>query len=311
MRIDGLTIINPGNSPNTDGIDPDSCKLVRISNCYITTGDDCIVIKSGYKYQPGVTQVPSEDIVVTNCVFGTGHAGVAIGSETSGGVRNVTVSNCVCNGTRRRLYIKSARGRGNIVENFRASNVVMKDLVEDGILIGMFYQAGDREATVPKSEATPTFRNFHFSDITVEHCKRGIVVEGLPENPIREVSVQHVIVNGVDIGFVCSTTQQSRFEDLVVNPNKGASFSFSDVQDVEVESLRSTRPVPGEVVIRLDKAENISIAACSAPKGSRALIEVHGAGSREVVLALNRVPKGMQEIALADGAEASAVEKRA
>jgi polygalacturonase len=311
LWVDGLTITGPANSPNTDGIDPDSCKLVRISNCYISTGDDCIAIKSGYKYLPGVAQVPSEDVVVTNCVFGTGHAGVAIGSETSGGVRNVAVSNCVCNSTRRGLYIKSARGRGNIVENFRASNVVIKNIVNDAILVGMFYTNSDRDLEIAKNEATPTFRNFHFSDITIEHSPRGIVIEGLPENPIRELSIQHAIANGVESGFICSNTQQARFEDIVVNPEKGPAFSLTDVQDVELNGLRSTKSVPGEVVIRLEKAENVSIASCSAPQGSRALIEVHGSQSRDVILALNRVPKGMQETAFVDGADASAVEKRA
>ena len=309
--IDGLTITGPANSPNTDGIDPDSCKQVRISNCYISTGDDCIVIKSGYKYLPGVAQAPSEDVVVSNCVFGTGHAGVAIGSETSGGVRNVAVSNCICNGTRRGLYIKSARGRGNIVENFRASNVVLKNIVNDAILVGMFYTNNDRDLKIAKNETTPTFRNFHFTDIIVEQAPRGIVIEGLPENPIRELSIQNAIVNGVQDGMICSNTQQARFADLVVNPEKGPAFSLTAVRDVELAAVRTMKAVAGEVVIRLDKAENVSITSCSAPPGSRALLEVCGSESRDLLLALNRVPKGMQETSFADGADPSAVEKRA
>src|SRR5205823_5170498 len=82
--IDGVTIWGPGDAPNTDGIDPDSCRSVRISNCYISTGDDCVVIKSGYKYQPDVKQIPSEDITVTNCVFGNGHAVRADGTVYRG-----------------------------------------------------------------------------------------------------------------------------------------------------------------------------------------------------------------------------------
>jgi polygalacturonase len=81
--IEGLSIVNPGNSPNTDGIAPDSCKNVRISDCYVSTGDDCIVIKSGYKQIPRHPFAPSENIVVSNCVFGLGHCGVGVGSETA------------------------------------------------------------------------------------------------------------------------------------------------------------------------------------------------------------------------------------
>lgn len=309
--IDGVTIWGPGDSPNTDGIDPDSCKLVRISNCYISTGDDCIVIKSGYKYQPGVKQIPSEDITVTNCVFGAGHGGVVIGSETSGGVRNVTVSNCVCNGTRRGLYIKSARGRGNIVENFRASNVVLKNIVDTAVHVGMFYTGSDRTAKVEKNEATPTFRNFHFSDIIVEGAPHGVIVEGLPENPIREFSLENVTVNGVESGLTCSNTHQARFERLTVNSAAGPSYLFSDVRELEISRLRSAKANPEQVVIRMERVENVSVTSCTAPEASRALIEVRGAGSRDVVLALNRVPKGVQEVAFAEGADTSVVEKRA
>jgi polygalacturonase len=309
--IDDVTIWGPGDSPNTDGIDPDSCKLVRISNCYISTGDDCIVIKSGYKYQPGVKQIPSEDITVTNCVFGTGHAGVAIGSETSGGVRNVTVSNCVCNGTRRGLYIKSARGRGNIVENFRASNVVLKNILDTAVHVGMFYTASDRTAHVEKNEATPTFRNFHFSDIIVEQAPQGVIVEGLPENPIREFSLENLNVNGVGTGLTCSNTQQTRFERVAVNADIGPSFSFSDARDLEVSHLRSARAPAEQVVIRMERVENVSVTSCVAPESSRALLEVRGPGSKDVVLALNRVPKGVQEVAFVEGADTSVVEKRA
>jgi len=309
--IDGVTIWGPGDSPNTDGIDPDSCRLVRISNCYISTGDDCVVIKSGYKYQPGVKQIPSEDITVTNCVFGTGHAGVAIGSETSGGVRNVTVSNCVCNGTRRGLYIKSARGRGNIVENFRASNVVLTNITDTAVHVGMFYTGSYRTARVEKNEATPTFRNFHFSDIVVEGAPHAVIVEGLPENPIREFSLENVTVNGAGTGLNCSNTQQARFERLTVNSDAGPSFSYSDVRDLEIASAGSAKATPEQVVIRMERVENVSVTSCAAPASSRALIEVHGAGSSDVVLALNRVPKGVQEVAFVEGADTSVVEKRA
>ena len=120
--IDGVTISAPENGPNTDGIDPDSCKDVRISNCYISVGDDCIIIKSGYRYREH--SVPSENIVVTNCVFGTGHCGVGAGSETAGGIKNITISNCVCDGTQRGLRFKTARGRGNVVENVRSSGLL-------------------------------------------------------------------------------------------------------------------------------------------------------------------------------------------
>jgi polygalacturonase len=310
IYIDGLTIVGPGNSPNTDGIDPDSCRRVRISNCYISTGDDCVVIKSGYKYLPGVTQTPSEDVVVSNCVFGTGHAGVAIGSETSGGVRNVTVSNCVCNGTRRGLYIKSARGRGNIVENFRATNVVMKDIIEGGIVVGMYYTGADRDRILPKNEATPTFRNFHFANITLEGAQQGAVIEGLPENPIREISLSNVVLNGVKTGISCSGVENGGFENIQVNADSGASAAFRNVQDVEISRIRTLKSNSAPL-LQLQAVKKATISSCSAAEGSSSLVEVRGPDNAGIALVFNRVPKGMQEVALADGASATAVEKRA
>ncbi len=109
INIDGVTIVSPKDSLNTDGIDPESCKRVRIANCYISTGDDCIILNSGYKYVEGKTLVPTQDVTITNCVFGFGQCGAGFGSETAGGVRDVTISNCVCDGTRRGLYFKTER----------------------------------------------------------------------------------------------------------------------------------------------------------------------------------------------------------
>jgi polygalacturonase len=178
ITLDQLTILNPDDAPNTDGIDPDSCRNMRISNCYISVGDDCITIKSGYRFQK--SGVASENIVVTNCIFARGHGGVGVGSETSGGVRNVTVSNCICDGTDRGLRFKTARTRGNVVENFRAVNLVMRG-VGDAISVTMLYNASDPRTPQPVNEGTPVFRNFHLNDITAYDVKRAVLIEGLPE----------------------------------------------------------------------------------------------------------------------------------
>ncbi|MBV8477648.1 MAG: glycoside hydrolase family 28 protein, partial [Acidobacteria bacterium] len=137
VYIDGITILNPPHSWNTDGIDPESCRNVRIAGCYISTGDDCIMLKSGYKQIPGKPFLPTENVAVTNCAFNAGGCGVGIGSETAGGVRNVAISNCVCDGTTCGLYFRTARGRGNVVENVSAVNVVMRNLEQTGVVVSM------------------------------------------------------------------------------------------------------------------------------------------------------------------------------
>ena len=123
----GLNICNPYHSPNTDGIDPDGCQDVRISDCTIDVGDDCIAIKSGTELTP--EKDCSERIIITNCHFIRGHGGVVLGSEMSGGVRNVAVSSCVFSGTDRGVRLKTRRGRGGKVEGIQLTNLVMENVV--------------------------------------------------------------------------------------------------------------------------------------------------------------------------------------
>jgi polygalacturonase len=112
VTIHQVTIKNPADSPNTDGINPDSCQNVHIANCHIDVGDDCIAIKSGK--EGCLPKAPCENITITNCTMVHGHGGVVIGSEMSGGVRNVVISNCVFEGTDRGIRIKSRRESGGL-----------------------------------------------------------------------------------------------------------------------------------------------------------------------------------------------------
>ena len=127
VTVDRVTIKNPL-SPNTDGINPESCRYVHISNCHISVGDDCITLKSGRDLQARKLNVPDEDITITNCTMLAGHGGVVIGSEMSGGVRKVVISNCVFDGTDRGIRIKSTRGRGGVVEDIQVDNIVMRNI---------------------------------------------------------------------------------------------------------------------------------------------------------------------------------------
>ena len=139
--IRAVTVINPPDSPNTDGINPDSCRNVRISDCYVDVGDDCITIKSGKEDDARRELRACENIAVTNCTLLHGHGGVVIGSEISGSVRNVAISNCIFVGTDRGIRIKARRGRGGVVEDIRASNLVM-DGVHCPIVVNLFYGCG-------------------------------------------------------------------------------------------------------------------------------------------------------------------------
>lgn len=198
--VDGVTVINPPDSPNTDGINPDSCRNVRITRCYVDVGDDCITIKAGS--EGAAVQAPCENIVVSDCVLMHGHGGVVIGSEMSGGVRNVLISNCVFDRTDRGIRIKTRRGRGGVVEDIRVTNVIMRR-VSCPITVNMYYRCGltaDEMSDVgsrelqPVTRTTPTIRNIHLSHVTAREivgAASGFFL-GLPESPVTNVTLEDV-----------------------------------------------------------------------------------------------------------------------
>lgn len=201
VTIDNIVIVNPADSPNTDGIDPESCRNVHISNCHIDVGDDCIAIKAGTEASP--ERVPCENITITNCTMVHGHGGVVIGSEMSGGVRDVVISNCVFEGTDRGIRIKSRRGRGGVVEDIRVTNIVMRGVMCP-LVVNPFYFCGpegkhpkvaDRNPH-PVDAGTPAFRRIHISHVTARdvHAAAGFLY-GLPEAPLDELTVHDVMVS--------------------------------------------------------------------------------------------------------------------
>jgi hypothetical protein len=309
--IHGLSIINPGNSPNTDGIDPDSCKNMRISDCYISGGDDCIILKSGYKQIPDHPFASCENIVVTNCVFGEGHCGVGIGSETAGGVRNVTVSNCICDGTHSGLRFKTARGRGSYVENVEAVNFVMRGIIDAAIFVGMFYDNGDRTHALPVDIRTPTVRNIHLSDIHVISAKTAVQIEGLLESPIQSLSVRNLTVDSVGVGVICSGVRGAAFENVQINSEGGSPLSFKDTEDLELTRVRTNRANGDLPMVVLERVHNATVESCTAVLGNSALVQVKGRENADIALALNRPPKGAKEVVYADGATDDVVVRRA
>jgi polygalacturonase len=188
VTVDGVTIANPL-SPNTDGINPESCRYVHISNCHISVGDDCITLKSGRDLQARNLNSPDENITITNCTMLAGHGGVVIGSEMSGGVKKVVISNCVFDGTDRGIRIKSTRGRGGVVEDIQVNNIVMKNIKEEAITLDMLYSKMPSE---PLSERTPVFRNIQISNLTGTNVLIPIKIRGLEESPISDITFTNI-----------------------------------------------------------------------------------------------------------------------
>ena len=178
--IDDVTITAPADSPNTDAIDPSASRHVRINNCRLDVGDDNIAIKAGSSASG--RHPACEDIVITDCTFLHGH-GMSIGSETVGGVRNVTVKHCTFQDTENGLRIKSPRGKGGTVENIKYSDITMVN-VDPAILFTCYYPK------IPKIDSgeaitasTPVFRNIQISNLTAT-CPRGAgVIVGSARKP--------------------------------------------------------------------------------------------------------------------------------
>ncbi len=171
LTVRNITIYNEIWAQNGDGIDFDSCRNVLMIECSVNAGDDDICLKSGRDSQGRALNRPTENVTITNCTIGHGHGGITIGSEMSGGVRNVYASNCVMNGTDGGLRFKTTRGRGGVVENIWIDHIKMSNIRQDAIQFNMYYMVHN-EQPEPVSDGTPQFRNFHISDITCASATR-------------------------------------------------------------------------------------------------------------------------------------------
>ncbi len=245
VNIRGITIVNPADSPNTDGINPDSCRIVRISDCYISVGDDCITIKSGTEYEDPDRCAPCRDITITNCTLERGHGGVVIGSEMSGGVKNVVISNCVFIGTDRGIRIKSRRGRGGTIEDIRVSNLIM-DSVLCPFTMNLYYhigKRGDRDVSDknPRSvnDGTPRLRRIHFSHITAREVKHAAgFLYGLAEMPLEDISFSEISIS-------VSKESDSGYPEMADDiPNMSqAGFFIRNARHVLLEHVQVTGQV--------------------------------------------------------------------
>ena len=211
--VTGVTIHNVP-SPNTDGINPESCRNVHISDCHISVGDDCITLKSGRDAQARRLGVPCENITITNCTMLSGHGGVVIGSEMSGSVRKRTISNCVFDGTDRGIRIKSTRGRGGVVEDIRVSNIIMSNIKREAVVLNLKYSEMPVE---PMSERTPLFRDISISGLTAVGVKTPVKIVGLEEAPVTDIILRDINVKNAREKCIFENCERIRLTDVIVN----------------------------------------------------------------------------------------------
>lgn len=258
VTITGITIENPVDSPNTDGIDPSSCKNVHISNCHISVGDDCIVIKSGRDEDGRRANSPTENVTITNCTMLKGHGGVVIGSEMSGGVKRVTISNCVFEGTDRGIRIKTMRGRGGVVEDIRISNISMYNMINEGILITLRYLATSKENL---SERTPSVNNIQFSGINIRGSKRPVAVYGLEERDVSEISFNDIRIFS-DRGILLENTSGVSFHDIRMQVKNGSALEAKDSKNILWDMVSVSSPSKDTPFITLTNCQDIKVSNC-------------------------------------------------
>ena len=286
LTIQGLTIVNP-NSPNTDGINPESCTNVHISNCHISVGDDCITIKSGRDLQGRQYAAPCENITITNCTMLSGHGGVVIGSEMSGDVRKITISNCVFDGTDRGIRLKSTRGRGGVVEEIRVSNIVMKNIQKEAVILNLFYSRVPQE---PVTERTPIFRNIHISGMTGSEVKSAGSILGIPEMPISNISIEDVNIQA-ESGFSVQDARDIQLRNICIDTQKGPIVQCKDAAELYLSNIRSSKPLAEAALLRMENVSDVFIEGCFPLPGSKAFLELSGAESSRVILKNNFIER--------------------
>ena len=283
VTIDGVTIFNPY-SPNTDGINPTSCKNVHISNCHISVGDDCITIKSGRDADGRKYATPTENVTITNCTMLSGHGGVVIGSEMSGGIKKITISNCVFDGTDRGIRIKAARGRGGVVEEIRVSNVVMNNIKQEAFMFNLFY---DKNTVVePVTERTPIFRNIHISNVTATKVNTAGRILGIPEMPIHNMTFSNINIEAEE-GFNISTASDIEFHDVKINTKLGASFKIEDSKNIIIDNVATSAPLKETALIKLNNVSNALINNCFPVEATDVFLEADGAKTQNIFLKNN------------------------
>lgn len=208
LRFLELKVLNPKDSPNTDGLDPESCKDVEIAGVYFSLGDDCIAVKSGKIYMGAKYQTPSEDITVRQCCMRDGHGSVTIGSEMAGGVKNLTVRDCLFLNTDRGLRIKTRRGRGRdaVVDGVLFRNIKMDHVMTPFVINSFYFCDPDGHTEYVRTqeallvdERTPDIRKLTFSGIQATNCHvAGAFLYGLPEKKIQRVEMEHIRITYAD-----------------------------------------------------------------------------------------------------------------
>ncbi|MCC8174708.1 MAG: glycoside hydrolase family 28 protein [Odoribacter sp.] len=275
--IDGVQVRNPSYAQNGDGLDLESCKNAIIVNSSFDVGDDGICIKSGKDEDGRRRARPCENVIVDNCTVYKGHGGFVVGSEMSGGVKNIMVTNCMFLGTDVGLRFKSRRGRGGVVENIYVYNVSMMDIATEPLLFDLYYggksaveslEDGDETPQVVQlpavDETTPAFRNIFVKGLTCSQARRAMFFNGLPEQNIDRIVVEDVFITS-QLGAELVESENIDLKNVTIHTEKGAALLLKNCKnvnlntfDAEVSGNQSVVEISGQDTKNLNLTINVA-----------------------------------------------------
>lgn len=246
--VKGITVRNPAFAQNGDGIDIDSCEDFILVDSSFDVGDDGICIKSGKDEDGRRRATPTKRLVVDGCTVYHGHGGFVVGSEMSGGVEDVSVSNCRFLGTDVGLRFKSKRGRGGVVSGIHIRDIYMTDIVTETLLFDLFYggksavemleegtKGTENAPAIPAvDETTPSFRDIHISNVVCNGAGRAMYFNGLPEMPVEGIHIEDCTITA-KTGIEIRRSKDVSLKNVQVFPEKGEPFTTFEAENISVE----------------------------------------------------------------------------
>ena len=267
--INNITVRNPWYSQNGDGLDVDSCEDVLVINSSFDVGDDAICIKSGKNEDGRRRARPCKNLIVDNCIVFHGHGGFVVGSEMSGGVENISVTNCRFLGTDVGLRFKSCRGRGGVVKNIHIEDIVMMNIPTEPLLFDLHYggksaveAAADGQTAydvefVPADETTPQFRDIYVKDVVCSGAARAMYFNGIPEKNIENIVVEDCEIvsdKGADLRYSNGIV----LKNVRITQSEGKGFSFANCRNVVVDDCSDASGAEALDVFQY-KTQNLTI----------------------------------------------------
>lgn len=243
--VKDVTVKNPSYAQNGDGIDVESCTNTLIVDSYFDVGDDGICVKSGKDEDGRKRAIPTKGLIVDGCTVYHGHGGFVVGSEMSGGVEDVKVSDCRFLGTDVGLRFKSKRGRGGVVKNIHISDITMTDIVTETVLFDLHYGGksavealadgtpAEAEQVFTADETTPSFRDIFISGIVCNGAGRAMYFNGLPEMPVRNINISDCTINSRKGMEIC-WSEDITLDNVTVVPETGEPLITANVTNLSI-----------------------------------------------------------------------------